>query len=136
MKKVMFFIISIMLYLALFFCGCSENKVEPISQSESYSYTENNLGLEKQSYFCRVLGLLDNGIVVWIENVGNVCVKNVDSALKIEPLDTIVMEFSGDDLEAVSGKFTDCFGEEQSYSYIIENPKSIRHTTEEEPTFG
>lgn len=80
--------------------------------------------------------MLDNGIVVWIENVGNVCVKNVDSALKIEPLDTIVMEFSGDDLEAVSGKFTDCFGEEQSYSYIIENPKSIRHTTEEEPTFG
>ncbi len=120
MKKAIFFIISIMLCLTLFFCGCSQNGAE----------------VNKQSEFCRVLCLLDDGMVVWIENVGHVYVKHVDTALEIEPLDTVVMEFSESDLESANGKFIDFFGEELSYSYIIENPKSIRHTTEEEPTFG
>ena len=136
MKKAIFFIISIMLCLALFFCGCSENDTEVNKQSGSYGYSENDTKVNMQSEFCRVLCLKDDGIIVWIENIGNVYVKAVDTTLEIEPLDTVVMEFSESDLESVSGKFTDCFEEEQSYFYIIENPKSIRHTTEEEPTFG
>ena len=120
MRKALVFIISIMLCFTLFFCGCSKNETE----------------VDKQSEFCRVLCLKGDGIIVWIENIGHVYVKHVDTSLNIEPLDTVVMEFSESDLESASGKFTDCFGEEQSYSYIIENPKSIRHTTEEEPTFG
>ena len=68
--------------------------------------------------------------------IGNVYVKQVDAALEIEPLDTVVMEFSADDLKSASGTFTDAYGDEQTYSYILGSPKSIRHTTEDEPTFG
>ncbi len=89
-----------------------------------------------QSEFCRVLCRMDDGIVVWIENIGHVYVKHVDAALQIEPLDTVVMSFSESDLELANGAFTDYFGEELSYSYMLESPKNIRHTTNEEPTFG
>ena len=73
MKKAIFFIISIMLCLALFFCGCSENDTNVNNQSE----------------FCRVLCLKDDDIIVWIENIGHVYVKAVDTTLEIEPLDTV-----------------------------------------------
>ena len=119
MKKAILFVITITICLA-FFCGCSQDTAEVNTQGE----------------FCRVLCLEDDGIVVWIEEIGNVYVKQVDAALEIEPLDTVVMEFSADDLESASGTFTDAFGDEQTYSYILGSPKSIRHTTEDEPTFG
>jgi len=119
MKKAIFFVITIMICLALFW-GCSQDAAKADTQGE----------------FCQVLCLEEDGIVVWIEGIGNVYVKQVDAALEIEPLDTVVMEFSADDLESASGKFIDAFGEEQVYSYVLENPKSIRHTTEDEPTFG
>ena len=120
MKKAILFIITIMLCLGLFLSGCSRNATESDTQSE----------------FCRVLCLKDDGIVVWIENIGNIYVKQVDASLKITPLDTVVMEFSESDLASATGIFTDAFGEEQSYLYILETPESIRYTTEEEPTFG
>lgn len=120
MKKAIYFTISIMLCLTLFFCGCSKNETEVDNQGE----------------FCHVLCLTDDGIIVWMEDIGHVYVKNVDTALNIEPLDTVVMEFTENDLKSASGQFIDYFGEEQNYSFIIENPKSIRHTTAEEPTFG
>ena len=119
MKKAIFFVIAVMICLSLFW-GCSQDTA----------------GVNTQGEFCRVLCLEEDGIVVWIEDIGNVYVKQVDAALKIEPLDTVVMEFSADDLESASGAFTDAFGDEQSYSYILEIPKNIRHTTEDEPTFG
>ena len=120
MKKVIFFANVMALCLAFLFGGCSHNAAQ----------------VDTQSAFCRVLCLEDNGIVVQIENIGNVYIKHVDATLEIELLDTVVIEFSESDLESASGKFTDAFGEKQSYSYILDNPKSIRHTTEEEPTFG
>ena len=120
MRKAISFVIVMLLCLGLFFSGCSQ-----ITEKEN-----------TQSEFCHVLCLTDDGIFVWIEDIGHVYVKHIDAALKIEALDTVVMEFSESDLEPASGKFTDFFGEEQSYSYIIENPKSIRHTIAEEPTFG
>ena len=120
MKKAMLLIITILFSLGLCFIGCSQNNAE----------------LDAQGTFCRVLCVKDGSIVVWIENIGNVYVEQVDSSLKVEPLDTVVMEFSESDLTAAAGKFTDAFGEEQSYSYVLKAPKSIRHTTEQEPTFG
>ena len=51
-------------------------------------------------------------------------------------MDTVVMEFSENDLISAKGTFVDCFGEEQDYLYILENPQNIRLTTTEEPTFG
>ena len=51
-------------------------------------------------------------------------------------MDTVVMEFSENDLISARGTFVDCFGEEQDYLYILENPQNIRLTTLEEPTFG
>lgn len=120
MKKAALFIIAIMLCFACFFGGCSQSAAQVDTQGE----------------FCRVLCQIDDGIVVWIENIGHVYIEHVDAALEIEPLDTVVMEFSESDLELTNGTFTDPFGEELRYSYILETPKSIRHTTEEEPTFG
>ena len=119
MKKAILFVITIMICLSLFW-GCSQDAEKADSQGE----------------FCRVLCLEDDGIVVWIEGIGNVYVKQVDAALEIEPLDTVVIEFSADDLESANGTFTDAFGDEQVYSYILEIPKNIRHRTEDEPTFG
>ncbi len=120
MKKTIFFIIAITLCLAVVFSACSKK----------------NEKVDKKGEFCRVLCLKDDGIVVWIENIGHVYVKHVDAALEIEPLDTVVMEFSKRDLQSANEKFTDFSGEELSYSYILEKPKSIRYTTDEEPTFG
>ena len=120
MKKVNLFITAMTLCFVFLLVGCSRSSTADNVQSES----------------CRVLCLKDDGIIVWIENIGNVYVKNVDTTLEIEPLDTVVMEFSKDDLKSANEKFTDFFGEEQVYSNILENPKHIRHTKEDEPTFG
>ena len=120
MKKVNLFITVMTLCFVFLLVGCS------------HSSTAGDV----QSKFCRVLCLKDDGIVVWIENIGNVYVTNVDTALEIVPLDTVVIEFSKDDLKSTNEKFTDFFGGEQIYSNILENPKHIRHTKENEPTFG
>ncbi len=121
MKKAILLITVIILCFAVFFVGCSKDSTE----------------VDVESSFCRVLCLKDDGIIVWVENIeNNVYVKNVDAALEIEPLDTVVMEFSKGDLESANESFTDCFGEEQIYLYILENPTHIRHTKENEPTFG
>ena len=119
MKKTVLLVIAIVLCLAVLW-GCTQDAPKVDTQGE----------------FCQVLCLEEDGIVVWIEDIGNVYVKQVDAALEIEVLDTVVMEFSKDNLESASGTFTDAFGDEQSYSYILENPKSVRRTTENEPTFG
>ena len=91
-----------------------------------------------QGKFCRVVAVQEKGIVVEIEAVGVVYVKNIPADLKIEALDTVVMEFSETDLQLESGKFVDAFGEEQNYSYILETPQSIRlaDPSADEPTFG
>ena len=80
--------------------------------------------------------LKEDGIIVWAGEYEHIYVKNIDVALDIKPLQTVVIDFSESDLQKAKGTFTDTFGDEQTYSYIIESPKSIRHTTSEEPTFG
>ena len=91
---------------------------------------------ETQGEFCRVVCLKDDGIIVWAGEYEHIYVKNVDVALDIKPLQTVVIDFSESDLQRANGTFTDSFGDEQTHSYILESPKSIRHTTSEEPTFG
>ena len=125
MKKATLLITAITLCFALFFIGCSQDS------SEADTKGDNTAGI-----LGRVLCLNDDGIIVWIENIGNVYVKHVDGTLGIEPLDTVVMEFSKDNLEPANEKFVDYFGEEQTYSFILERPESIRHNTADEPTFG
>ena len=120
MKKALFFVFSIMLCIALFCSGCSQSPEKVEARSES----------------CRVLCVMDDGFVVWIEDIGNVYVKQFAAGVKISPLGTVVMEFYDCDLVSDNGTFTDPFGKEQNYSYILENPKSIRLPTENEPTFG
>ena len=60
----------------------------------------------------------------------------VNLDIKTYAMDTVVMEFSENDLISAKGTFVDCFGKEQDYLYILENPQNIRLTTLEEPTFG
>ena len=89
-----------------------------------------------EEVFCRVLCLEDNGMYVWTENIGHIYVKYDNLDIETYTMDTVVMEFSENDLISAKGKFVDCFGEEQDYLYILENPQNIRLTTPEEPTFG
>jgi len=119
MKKTLCIMLAVTLCLAMLLVGCAQ---EPKTQGE----------------FCRVLCLMDDGIVVWIADIGHVYVKHVDAALGIKPLSTVVMDFAQSDLKAAEGAFTDAFGEELTYSYILETPRSIRlaDSAAGEPTFG
>ena len=123
MKKAVFFIIAITLCFVLLE-ACDKNAA----------------GVSTQGEFCRVLCLKEGGIVVEIPDMdlGYVYVKYSNSDLEIAPLDTVVIEFTESDLKLASEKFTDFFEEELTYSYILENPKSIRlaDPSSGEPTFG
>ena len=123
MKKALFFVFSVMLCILLLCIGCSQ--AEPSDKNEG-----------ARCEFCRVLCVMDDGFVVWIPDIGNVYVTQFAGSVTIYPLGTVVMEFYECDLVSDSGAFTDAFGEKQMYSYILENLKSIRLPTENEPTFG
>lgn len=135
MKKSIALIIAIIMLLTAFLCGCTKNTKEDMQDTTTTEFKEITK-TETQGEFCRVLCLKDDGIVVWAGEYEHIYVKNVDVALDIKPLQTVVIDFSESDLQKAKGTFTDSFGDEQTYSYILESPKSIRHTTSEEPTFG
>jgi len=120
MKRTISAAVIVFCCLVLFLNGCS-NKVEETKTPD---------------VFCRVLCLEDNGMYVWTERFGHIYVKHVNMDLDISALDTVVIDFTENDLISAKGEFTDCFGEEQKYAYVLENPQSIRHNTPEEPTFG
>jgi hypothetical protein len=118
MKKVLLFIIAMTVCLSVLF-GCATD-----------------VDVQKKS--CRVVCLQEDGIIVDIEYVGYVYVKNVNTDLEISTLNTVVMVFSESDLNPASGTFLNFDGRELNYSYILENPKSIRLADPDsgEPTFG
>lgn len=113
MKKSICLFLAMVLCAAIFVAGCSEDAVH-----------------------CLVMCVKDDEIFVWVPDIGNVYVKYVDSGLEIDPLDTVVMKFDESDLEAASGTYTNFFGEEETYLYILETPKSIRLTRPGEETYG
>jgi hypothetical protein len=119
MKK-LYGTLIIILCLAAFF-GCASDPAETDAEK-----------------FCRVLSVQDDGMIVWMEGIGNVCVKNINASLDIKPLQTVVLTFSEDDLVAKNGTFTDFFGTEDTYVYLLENPKNMRFpdASAGEPTFG
>lgn len=125
-------LLAIILCLAVLLCGCSQNT----NGNDVQNTTTEPIKTETQGGFCRVVCLKEDGIIVWAGEYEHIYVKNVDVALDVKPLQTVVIDFSESDLQRANGTFTDTFGDEQTYSYILENPKSIRHTTSEEPTFG
>ena len=133
MKKSISLIVAITLCFTAFLCGCTNNTSE---DSITTTRSDEAVNTEIQGEFCRVVCLKDDGIIVWAGEYEHIYVKNVDVALDIKPLQTVVIDFSESDLQKAKGTFTDTFGDEQTYSYILESPKSIRHTTSEEPTFG
>ena len=135
MKKSIALIIAIIMLLTAFLCGCTKNTKEDMQDTTTTEFKEITK-TETQGEFCRVLCLKDDGIVVWAGEYEHIYVKNIDVALYIKSLQTVVIDFSESDLQEAKGTFTDSFGDEQTYSYILESPKSIRHTTSEEPTFG
>ena len=95
---------------------------------------------DAKEVFCRVVCVKDDGIIVWQPDVtpekSYMFVKLENSGLEIDVLDTVVITYSDSDLKLSRGTFLRFDGIEQSYSYILENPQCIRHTTEEEPTYG
>ena len=133
MKKSIALIVAIIMLLTAFLCACTNNSInEDTATVESEEITN----AEAQGEFCRVVYLKNDGIIVWAGKYEHIYVKNIDVDLDIKPLQTVVIDFSESDLQRANGAFTDTFGDEQNYSYILESPKSIRHTTSEEPTFG
>ncbi len=132
MKKSIALIVAIIMLLTAFLCGCTNSINEDTTTTEPEEITN----AEAQGEFCRVLCLKEDGIIVWAGEYEHIYVKNVDVALDIKPLQTVVIDFSESDLKEGDGTFTDFSGAELCYSYILENPKSIRYTTLEEPTFG
>lgn len=118
MKKVLLFVITVTLVLSALF-GCSTDA-----------------DIQKKS--CRVVCLQEDGMIVDIEQLGYVYVKNVNANLAIRTLNTVIIEFSEHDLKPVSGTFLNFDGRELSYSYILETPNSIRlaDPAAGEPTFG
>ena len=118
MKKVLFFIITVTFCLSILF-GCST-------------------GIDTERKSCRVVCLEEDGIIVDIEYIGYVYVKNVNTNQEIRIFDTVVMEFSESDLTPANGTFHNFDGRELNYSYMLENPKSIRLADPDsgEPTFG
>ena len=162
MRKTTFPVIIVILCSMFFVSGCSDKITETETHTEALktqteiattqteitaiqteitttqtkvTTTRTEMNKEKEA-FCRVLCVEDSEIFIWTEYIGYVCVKNIDTALVIRPLQTVVIQFSDSDLISANGEFTDCFGEEQTYLYILENPQSVRHTTAGEPTFG
>lgn len=133
MKKSIALIVAIIMLLTAFLCGCTNNS---INEDTTTAEPEEITNAEAQGEFCRVVCLKDDGIIVWAGEYEHIYVKNVDVALDIKPLQTVVIDFSESDLQKANGTFIDSFGDEQTYSYILEIPKSIRHTTSEEPTYG
>lgn len=121
MKKQWLFIAAIAVCLLLF-GGCASRNAQENTPGE----------------LCYVLCVEDDGIVVWIENIGNVYVKYEATEPEIGRLDTVVMEFDETDLKSAAGTFLTVDEDEQTYSYILENPKSIRlaDPAKGEPTFG
>lgn len=120
MKRRIFTGVILLCCLVLFGIGCSQKAGEN----------------KTEEAICRVLRLEDNGMYVWTENLDHIYVKYDHLDIETYAMDTVVIEFSEKDLISANGKFVDCFGEEQSYLHILENPKNIRLTTPGEPTFG
>lgn len=84
----------------------------------------------------RVVCAQEDGIVIDLYDSGFIFVKLDNANFEIGPLKTVVMVFSKSDLIPADGTFLSFTGEKLHYSYILENPKSIRLASEGEPTFG
>lgn len=135
MKNSIALIVAITLCLTAFLCGCTKNTKDNMQDTTTTEIREITK-TDTQGELCRVVCKKDDGIVVWVGEYEHIYVKNVDVVLDIKPLQTVVIDFSASELRKANGTFTDSFGDKQNYSYILENPKSIRHTTAEEPTYG
>lgn len=92
---------------------------------------------------CQVRSIEEDGLILYIpldDSEGNpidhVYVKNVDVDFEIQPLDTVVLEVTFEELVPKKGTFTDFFEQEGVYSHILEQPRRIRLTEGNEPTYG
>ena len=137
MRKSLFFLITAVLCLATLL-GCSQDvaDVSIVTETDTVSAADSVFDFDAEEKFCRVVSLKEDGIVVEIGYIGYVYVKHIRSDMNIKELNTVVIKFSGDDLIAANGTFINFDGKEMSYSYILEEPESIRFTITGEPTFG
>lgn len=88
--------------------------------------------------YCRVECVNEDGFIVWTEDWGNIYIKYENPNLTIKRFDTVIAEFSSEDLKPATGSFVSLGGNEESYSYILEEPQGIRlaDPSAGEPTFG
>ena len=113
MKNVLCFVIAITVCAAVLF-GCAGNSA---------------------GTYCRVECITEDGFVAGTEDGRFLFVKYA-KADRFDLFDTVVIEFSGEDLKPETGTVTMPDGFEAAYSHVLENPKSVRPAGPGEPTFA
>ena len=119
MKKTMGLLLVLALSLAVF-AGCTQAAQQADIQ-------------EKR---CRVEGLEENAMFVFMSDVGYVRIQCEQVNLELKQWDTVVVEFSESDLKQETGTYRSFAGAEQEYTYVLTQAKSMRHPQPGEPTFG
>ena len=85
---------------------------------------------------CRVEGMEENALYVYMSDVGYVRIACQQTNLELKQWDTVVVEFSQSDLKEESGSYQTFGGGEQEYTYVLMQVKSMRHPQPGEATFG
>lgn len=118
MKNMLCFVIAITVCAAVLF-GCAGNPA----------------GDETAGTYCRVECITEDGFVAGTEDGRFLFVKYA-KAHRFDLFDTVVIEFSEEDLKPETGTVTMPDGDEAAYSHVLENPKSVRLAGPGEPTFA
>lgn len=89
--------------------------------------------------YCYVSYVSEEGFVADIGEYDRVFVKYANADESIHIFDTVVVKFDADDIKEISGTYTDNItGNPSSYSYVLENVKSVRQSNPKigEPIYG
>ena len=114
MKKLLALLIA-----ALCLPACAFNPAEKVNQDNFY----------------RVECICENGFIAQNSSPDKIFVKYPQTD-QFEEYDTVYIEFDESDLIPGSGTYSDSYGYEISYSYVLENPKTVRLAGPGEPTYA
>ena len=92
-------------------------------------------GKENAGTYCRVECIAEDGFVAGTED-GRLLYVKYPKADRFDLFDTVVIEFSEEDLKPETGTVRMPDEYEVSYSFVLENPKSVRPAGPGEPTFA
>jgi len=123
-KRLLSFVLMLVCVLA--FSGCKDN----IAKTKYKGDTAKS--------YCYVSYVSSDGFVADINDLGRVFVEYANADDNIELFDTVIVEYSTDDLIEENGSYVAITGNEDHWSYRIQNPKKVRvaDPSKGEPVFG